>query len=725
MPRVPTQTDNEVQLRGLPTQRFNAPDIGAGGEIIGRSLQRFGNSLAEAAKDVDDIDAMYDEARAKQLDNEYQTFEREQLFGEQGYYTKQNADALNFRTPTEEALTKKREELLAKTQSTRERRMLDDVLTRRTQSTFEGIGRYAQGQAREYAKTQSIARIGNAKDNYIRFIDDPERSAAELATIKSEVRSQAALLGLQDAGVIRQMEFEALSGTHADVVSAKALSDPVAAMTYFEKHRDQIDEGTQLKLDAFLHPKLVERDADAIATNAMTLATPGKVVQTATGPMLLQAPIPGAKSSSYGWRSDPFTGQKKFHQGMDIKAPMGAPAGAAADGTVIFAGNKNDGYGNQVVVRHADGTQSRYAHLSKLNVKNGDGVTRGVPVGLVGSTGRSTGPHLHFEVMDSRGNRMDPNAAIGRDVGRQAQATQAQAKADLAAQIAFARSEVQRIYADKSDAYRDDVEEATIAKITKEHSMQKALESERHEAAGDEAWRTVDALADNFTSVSQIPNYADLSPNDQHNFRVLARSNLKQLSAPEARKTDSAKWATLSDAYAKDPKAFLAIKPEQVRPFLDDGDFNTYLGWRRDALDTKSTGKKSEKWLTESDIITASKSAMQAAGLVTGDSVAARNSAPKVNAFTRKMLEWANRVKAQTGQYPNEDAIRRQGDRFLIEGGWDENGEKKTGFAFEAPNSTLRTKIPPDIRTKIKQMSPTASDAEVQRIYIRFKGIKW
>lgn len=107
--------------------------------------------------------------------------------------------------------------------------------------------------------------------------------------------------------------------------------------------------------------------------------------------------VEGWFSSNYGWRIDPFTGQKSFHEGIDFPADVGTPVVAAASGKVIFA-DVHPQYGKMVEIDHGNGLVSRYAHASVLLVKEGDLVVRGQQVARVGTTGRSTGPHLHFEV---------------------------------------------------------------------------------------------------------------------------------------------------------------------------------------------------------------------------------------------------------------------------------------------------------------------------------------
>ncbi|MBP7866369.1 MAG: M23 family metallopeptidase [Acidobacteria bacterium] len=108
-------------------------------------------------------------------------------------------------------------------------------------------------------------------------------------------------------------------------------------------------------------------------------------------------PVRGYISSWFGGRPDPFSGAPDFHAGLDIAAPSGARVVAAADGTVLFAGAQS-GYGYTVILWHRYGITSRYAHLSAIEARTGQSLKKGDSVGYVGSTGRSTGPHLHYEV---------------------------------------------------------------------------------------------------------------------------------------------------------------------------------------------------------------------------------------------------------------------------------------------------------------------------------------
>lgn len=111
-------------------------------------------------------------------------------------------------------------------------------------------------------------------------------------------------------------------------------------------------------------------------------------------------------SSNFGTRSDPFNGNKRMHQGVDIRGALGTPVYATADGVVARA-EWSGGYGNLVEINHGNGMETRYGHLSRLIAQPNEFVRRGQLIGLMGSTGRSTGSHLHYEVRIA-GNAVNP-----------------------------------------------------------------------------------------------------------------------------------------------------------------------------------------------------------------------------------------------------------------------------------------------------------------------------
>ncbi len=112
-------------------------------------------------------------------------------------------------------------------------------------------------------------------------------------------------------------------------------------------------------------------------------------------------------ASGYGSRIDPVYKTVKFHYGLDFAAPQGTPIYATADGNVITAGNTGNGYGNYVVINHGYGYETLYGHMVRVKARNGQTVKRGEVIGWVGSTGKSTGPHCHYEV-HKYGQKIDP-----------------------------------------------------------------------------------------------------------------------------------------------------------------------------------------------------------------------------------------------------------------------------------------------------------------------------
>jgi len=144
---------------------------------------------------------------------------------------------------------------------------------------------------------------------------------------------------------------------------------------------------------------LIERRLDTVAQ-----AIDSQSERLSRTPSIL--PIRGLIGAGFAWRRDPFTGRRQFHRGLDISAPQGTPVRAPGDGIVVKS-ERHQGYGNVLYLSHGDGVITRYGHLLEFKTRPGTKVSRGDVVGLVGSTGRSTAPHLHYEVL-VQGRQVDP-----------------------------------------------------------------------------------------------------------------------------------------------------------------------------------------------------------------------------------------------------------------------------------------------------------------------------
>ena len=148
----------------------------------------------------------------------------------------------------------------------------------------------------------------------------------------------------------------------------------------------------------------VTRETPPPALAAAPVAPPVKAQVEAPGPVMRQivfsAPVRGyAINSPYGLRKLAIEARARAHKGVDIAAPKGTTVFTAAEGRIVRTGYDAGGYGNFIEVRHPNGLSTVYGHLSRVDVASGDAVTPGQRIGLVGSTGYSTGPHLHFEVI--------------------------------------------------------------------------------------------------------------------------------------------------------------------------------------------------------------------------------------------------------------------------------------------------------------------------------------
>ncbi|MDO9610129.1 MAG: M23 family metallopeptidase [Brevundimonas sp.] len=162
----------------------------------------------------------------------------------------------------------------------------------------------------------------------------------------------------------------------------------------------------------------VTRETPPPALAAAPVAPPVKAQVEAPGPVMRQivfsAPVRGyAINSPYGLRKLAIEARARAHKGVDIAAPKGTTVFTAAEGRVVRTGYDAGGYGNFIEVRHPNGLSTVYGHLSRIDVASGDTVTPGQRIGLVGSTGYSTGPHLHFEVRRN-GGQVNPTRVVGR-----------------------------------------------------------------------------------------------------------------------------------------------------------------------------------------------------------------------------------------------------------------------------------------------------------------------
>ncbi len=254
------------------------------------------------------------------------------------------------------------------------------------------------------------------------------------ATTEDLVDSTLVGLGLQPADtskyVHRYQDRDSQASVRAERMAVRNIKALRATLEETGLDIDEVYRVAAAHLDINDAPPLMA-DSDFRAANAAYLSAEGRLYTMfadlkryailSYGATILPLGVPinaaGARfSSPYGMRTHPITGASKMHAGADFAAPTGAPVLATAEGEVVFAGVKG-GYGNTIQIRHEFGLETTYAHLKGIRVEKGDRVEFNMWIGDMGSTGQSTGSHLHYEIR-LNGQHLDPIIYIlaGRDV---------------------------------------------------------------------------------------------------------------------------------------------------------------------------------------------------------------------------------------------------------------------------------------------------------------------
>lgn len=233
-----------------------------------------------------------------------------------------------------------------------------------------------------------------------------------LGGVLAPATSKMPLLRLMPGAAAKQAEIDAL---------AVKLGELQAKLLQLDGVAKQVGAKTGIDVGPFLSDQAVPRGGAAGAGRPLSFTglqqqmtdaeqrlaayqdqlalAESMLVRPSSGnlPVLPPVPISRVQSSSFGVRIDPFSGRQSFHEGIDYLGNVGDPIRVAGSGTVIYAAYHAE-YGNMVDVDHGNGLVSRYAHNSRLNVREGDKVAAGQVIALLGSSGRSTGAHLHFEI---------------------------------------------------------------------------------------------------------------------------------------------------------------------------------------------------------------------------------------------------------------------------------------------------------------------------------------
>lgn len=245
---------------------------------------------------------------------------------------------------------------------------------------------YTLGYLKVILSSNSISDFLNNIYIVQEVVAQDKQMLKDLEADKSEVEDKKETIdkNKEEAKVIKDELVKDKEGLEEDKSELKNLKEELL------KEEEALEEKLQ-KIAA--KESIVSNNSTSDNSNSGSSSTSNAVISNGSWP------VPGYSriSSPFGYRIHPVLGTKKLHTGIDIPAPTGTPAVAVASGTVIYSGVQGS-YGNTVMIRHDNGLVSLYAHNSSLVVKVGDRVKKGQVVTKIGSTGRSTGPHLHFEI---------------------------------------------------------------------------------------------------------------------------------------------------------------------------------------------------------------------------------------------------------------------------------------------------------------------------------------
>ena len=235
-----------------------------------------------------------------------------------------------------------------------------------------------------------------------------KEAAAKVSSVQTALQSTQ--LELDREQQEQQQAHNQLDGLAKERANLVAIADNQRRQVATEvAQMENLSAAEEAQLEALIQERQRELEAEREAERRAA-GIAGKPMPSEAGPGGFAWPVSGTITSPYGWRSNPFGGSPDFHPGLDIAAPMGTTVTAAASGTVILA-QWYGGYGNFVMIDHGGNVSSGYGHLSAIYVSVGQQVQRGQAIGAVGSTGHSTGPHVHFEIRVN-GKPVDPTPRL-------------------------------------------------------------------------------------------------------------------------------------------------------------------------------------------------------------------------------------------------------------------------------------------------------------------------
>ena len=707
----------------------------AGTRAIGQGMQELGAEGSQAAQVWDRIKIERDETDAKRADvSAALTLNKRMRLDPDAFLNRRGANARDLTTAAATDFDTIKQEALKSLPSKRSREMFGQIFDQRAAKELTVISGHEVEQVRvdkiETAKAGAQSFAGLAVDSS----NDPEAFRKILADGFSEYDTLATAEGWSP-GRLKQMKADYVSSIHRRVAEKLRAGDPRAAEDWLNTNAAEISDSDETAIRETLVPGLEEAqyEDDMLAVDGAIKDAPPPPAETpapsASGAAETPAATPAVAFKPAMITRRGTQGQtaaqhraRGSQNGVDIPAPMGDPVYPPIDGVVtqVIPDNGGDG-GNQVIVRHPDGRVTGYAHLSKITVKVGDPVGQARPIGNVGSTGRSSGPHVHFTVRVN-GEKVDPaTQKFGGATGTGEPVTRYTAKLDNTQAL---YDTAHRLAVDQGWSTKR--YERVLRGIDARANRNQALLADQERLASREAAEVIEKLGPGgLTSVKQMGEvFHRLPPSERVSYLALIAQN----TAPKEPEFDPAFVLELSDQLATDPAGFAARDAAADLARLPKGSQMTYIGWRRSALGEggkDGPAGKVPKQIDHSKIINVSKPLLDLAMPVSkspNKKVAEQENAVRARrllSFRTSMSEQLAEFERANNRPAGDDDIFKMASRLLTEVHYQDGSQ---AFAYERPHARGDVRIPAAEERRIQsdyltRFGEAPTRAEVVRIW--------
>jgi murein DD-endopeptidase MepM/ murein hydrolase activator NlpD len=643
------------QRRVAPGQapgQFDAPDASRGAEFASRQMQQTGQALSQAGQAVGAIyRAEVEKLNETRVNDALNRAQTEALDLRAEYTPLQGEAALAVgenREPVDQVYGARYErrigEIADELQLTPEQREIYSARAQPLALNFRsGVTNHYLTQKDGYEADVTSTGIAVAQQT---ILGDPLNAgvtgpnAARIGELVVADRRRRGLPAEGDTLAVQDFVGKA----YLDAILATEDEDLEGARQLYDTHRDSMTATQQNAARNALAGGIATQEAAAwVSTRfqgepAPAPGNPGSVYQH---------PAPGAvrTSSGYGMREHPITGGQKMHDGVDYAAPAGSPARSIAAGRVIRVG-PNGGYGNFVEIDHGNGVVTGYAHLQDFDVALGDEVAAGQNIGRVGSTGDSTGPHLHLRARRD-GQSIDPETLIGEG----AETAAAQAGAGRPTRAAMER-EARAQFGNNRIALA-----AANAEIARVYASDAAETAAREQAALDAAYRHIEQ-----TNTMPTPQMMAALPPGRANG---VQNYLEARLAPPVVRSDPALRLQLA-AMTPEQSARLAAKsPEEIiaeyGTRLSPSDLESLVGQSARASAAQRTAARAATAVPHTEYTRAFASVTDLAGIDrTPSGPGAIEARQQLEVLDQGMREWVVSRQVAVGRQLDENEIRQE-----------------------------------------------------------------